>query len=490
MPVRSYRRRCVVAILISFQTRARHVKCDETPGSCKRCKDSGWRCEGYDDVRLSNLKREDRTTPSSLTLHRLSNGPGISPEEKRGFVFFEKLTVPNLTGFFDTRIWTELVLPLSHEDRAVTHAVLAVSVLHEDSEIRGTPLSRENLNIQRHRFALVQYGRSMAILNERRYSQDPKLREVILVCCLLFVMSDLLRGQYSLALLHVKQGIAIVEESARMENHESFTTKSPVMVKRCLATALMRLSTQCFYFGLEPVMLNVGIEGPNPAYGFPTLYEARNALESAVAPLTVLLSAQKELPSEEFRNDRFSALQKLQEDTRLRFAQFRERLDYSESNSMCLKTEKDLRGLKIIRLHCLNYQIVLETALCPDERESLTPFIDTFREMLVLCKQIMVSFEESGDQRPTVILDMGVNAPLFYICWKCPVLMLRLEALKLLEIWPHREGPWDSRLLVSFANNLLKLECEYSPSLNNHLSISSLDISNFQVARRVLLDEP
>lgn len=58
---------------------------------------------------------------------------------------------------------------MSHQEPAVSHALVAVSVLHEDIEARGEPLVREDLACRRHRFALEQYGRSLAILNERRH---------------------------------------------------------------------------------------------------------------------------------------------------------------------------------------------------------------------------------------------------------------------------------------------------------------------------------
>ncbi|KAB8245363.1 hypothetical protein BDV35DRAFT_260018 [Aspergillus flavus] len=92
--------------------RARRVNCDEAPGACKRCINAGWKCEGYDFARLSNLGRDDRGIISSLTLYRVSQGlPGVSPEEKRGFAFFQHLTIPNLTGFFNTSLWSDVVFP-------------------------------------------------------------------------------------------------------------------------------------------------------------------------------------------------------------------------------------------------------------------------------------------------------------------------------------------------------------------------------------------
>ncbi|KAE8157902.1 hypothetical protein BDV40DRAFT_304730 [Aspergillus tamarii] len=95
---------------------ARCANCDETPGTSKRCKDSGWKCEGYDFARLSNLRKEDYGILSSLTLYRISQSlPGVGPEEERGFAFFQHLAIPNLTGFFNTSLWADLVLPMSYE---------------------------------------------------------------------------------------------------------------------------------------------------------------------------------------------------------------------------------------------------------------------------------------------------------------------------------------------------------------------------------------
>lgn len=362
----------------------------------------------------------------------------------------------------------------------MSHALVAVSALHEDIEIRGAPLSRENLAIQRHRFSLSQYGRSMAILNERRYSQDPKLCEIILVCCLLFIICDLMRGQYDQALLHIKQGIAIIEEHTSTEDHASVTTKSPVMVRRCLATVLMRFKNQCYHYGLDPTPFTFNIEGSDVEYGFPTLYEARNALESAISRLIVLLAMEKKLVTEGLRNDKITMLIQMQKDIRHQFEQFNKRLAYSESHTLSLQTDKDQRGLKVIHVHYTVYVIVLETALCQDDRNAFSSYMNEFHEIVELCAQISGSFKGNDDSRPTLVLDMGVNASLFYVTWKCTDSKLRLQALKLLELWPHREGLWDSRLLVHFANHMLKLEREFENSQDNKVSIGFLEVQEDQ----------
>lgn len=405
-----------------------------------------------------------------LSFRRLSVGPGIGPEEKRGFAFFQQLTVPSLTEFFDTQMWEEFVLPLSNEDRAVGHALLAVSVLHEDSEMRGAPLARENLSLQRHRFALVQYTRSMKLLNQRRHSQDPQLREIILVCCLLFIICDLMRGQYDVALLHTKQGLAILEEATRV---------GTAKIRECLTTAFIRFKNQCFYFGLVPTCFAVRTEAPTLPFGFSTLDEARNSLEAAVGQLMILM-AEGIKSTKEPRIEQWSSLRQMQVEIKSHFAQFYERLCYSESHTLHLKTKKDQRGLKIIRLLHLNYSIVLETALCQNDHRAFVQQIHKFQEILNLCKEISESF--NGRKPPTLVFDTGVIAPLFYITWKCHDIKLRLQALKLLEIWPHREGPWDSRLFAFFGEYMIKQECELSLSLHHDVAISHLEVREAQTS--------
>ncbi|KAE8422933.1 C6 zinc finger domain protein [Aspergillus pseudocaelatus] len=463
--------------------RARRVKCDETPGGCKRCKDSGWECEGYDFARLSNLRKEDRGIISSLTLYRVSQSlPGVGPEEKRGFAFFQHLTIPNLTGFFNTSLWTDLVLPMSHEEPAVTHALVAVSVLHEDIEVQGVPLVREDLACSRHRFALGQYGRSLAILNRRRHSQDPKFREVVLTCCYLFVAFDLMRGQYDPAMRHLKQGLAIIDEAHSGEGPEMVSTKSATIAKP-LQIALTRLRDQSYFFGLNPKRSATDDQIPRSENGFSTLYDARNALDDVVRGLIVLMIEEKQLTTNDHVADRLVALFEMKRDIKRQFNQYKMKLDYSEIYTLRIQDQKDLRGLNIIRLHHLNYDLVLESVLVQDDRSLLISHVDGFRQILDLCEQIANSFQDENGSlsRPSLLLEMGVNASLFFVCWKCHDFSLRLRALKLLEEWPHREGPWDSRRLVTFAKQTLNLEFDMLASASDPQAPMRLEISSLEV---------
>lgn len=471
--------------LISCRTR--RVKCDETPGACKTCTSSGWKCEGYDVALLARASKKAHKTDFSLTLqHVTSNFPGDTAEERRQFAFFQRLTVPGLTGFFNSRLWTDLVLPMCHSERAVIHGVVALSALHEDLEVRGAPLSRENLTNRHHRFALCQYGRSLATLNERRHSQDPRLRDVILTCCLLFVAFDLLRGQYDPALFHLKQGLAIIHEEYRDSEELPGVSNTMRCIEESLLRMMTRLETQSVFFGLTPLAtLAPGViaEENSP---FTSLAEAQVALDQILARAIRFLATTYNCPLEERLPERHPELAQMQDKIRLELESYTSRLALSTVFLLSLQDKKGQRGLNLIYLHHITFTILVENALTGEYQDTYNYYLDHFKRVLALSRWISDSFQEgTSGSRPTLLLDMGIIPSLFFVCWKCHEPSLRQQALDLLEEWPHREGLWDSRLLVIFAKQLIQLELESlasssSPKAPMRILDSSLEVSDDQ----------
>ncbi|KAL4762572.1 Zn(II)2Cys6 transcription factor domain-containing protein [Aspergillus foveolatus] len=146
--------------------RARHKKCDESLGVYNNCISTGRKCDGYDQSRLP-------ITRSGAAKHAVIT----------------------------------LALQMGHLDRAVYHAASILGANQEDSCQNQMRLSGENLSVPRHRFALEWASRSFSIPNRRRASHDLQLREVVLLRCLVFVISESLLGQYDCALQHLRGGL-------------------------------------------------------------------------------------------------------------------------------------------------------------------------------------------------------------------------------------------------------------------------------------------
>nr|POE51670.1 hypothetical protein CFP56_25877 [Quercus suber] len=60
---------------------------------------------------------------------------GFRPEERSSLAFFQLRTSRDWAGWQDAPFWSALVLPLSHQSRAVANSLIALSALHESKEV-------------------------------------------------------------------------------------------------------------------------------------------------------------------------------------------------------------------------------------------------------------------------------------------------------------------------------------------------------------------
>ncbi|KAE8381302.1 hypothetical protein BDV26DRAFT_96144 [Aspergillus bertholletiae] len=442
----------------------RHIKCDEAPGSCQNCTSSGRCCDGYDLHRLPLGKRTLKKSSTPQVQMVIPNGFcwKITSEERRCLSYFQNHTIPTLLGLFDSTLWGKLVSQISQSEPAVYHAVIALSAIHYDSEAKGMPLSMDQPGNTWHQFALEQLGRSFNLLTKRRTSQDPRFCNVTLVCCLLFVLSDLLRGQYDNAFDHLQSGIRILQDLQAHRQLIAPTAREEV-VEQSLVAAFAHLDTMSIHFGVGGPLLRMenGMKDSHtyydPSLPFQSLQDILRAFEPNFNMVFRFISPCMCRPPERTRSD-YGTLHLQQLQIWSRFSQFIRRFKQFYDTKYDILSRADQKGVDLVDIGILGLAVALKTCLVGQDLTVLNCYISDYQMILTRIEAFLQKYPE----RPSISIQSGIIPPLFHTAFACRDYTVRWQALELLWDWPHWEGLFDSNWSASLASQALKLELQNS----------------------------
>ncbi|KUL87444.1 hypothetical protein ZTR_04766 [Talaromyces verruculosus] len=452
--------------------RARRIKCDENPVACHNCTSTGRRCDGYDAHRLPPKEKVVfKHTTDPLPPPGQAVGWAMTSDERRCLSYFSFHTVPTLLQFFDSTLWQKLVLQLSRSEPPVYHAIVALSAIHQNSEEHGMPLAtptNEAGDTTWHLFADDQLTRSITLLNQRRTSQDPRLREVILVCCLLFLLADLLRGRYEDAFHHLRSGLRILKQLRTTSRQHEMLSARQSMVEDGLVSAFAHLDILAAHYDrVFPILCpndqsNVGQLKNNPdnttpslPSPFQTLTEARTAFDSLLSASYRFSGSYMGMKDEEIAQN-YKSLQDEQSAVWSQTVRFKRSFQPFYTNSYNQLSQKEQRGADIINLNLLSLPICLQSCLLGNNRDALAYYASDLDRICSLSGKIMTKFPE----RPSFTVENGVIPPLYLAAMLGYDYRIRWRGIELLRSWPHREGPFDSNWCASLAEEALMLELQ------------------------------
>ena len=229
------------------------MKCDEAKPECRRCFNTGRKCDGYEILKDPPKPTKHDTKPRPLLP---ASGPfripPYHPANKDGwheFDFFRTQTAPNLAGRFGTGFWNRLLLQIGDSEPTVWHAIIAVSSIHRHSI--SNYFRNSNRDNTYRQVALDHYNKAITRLTR---SQKQESIEVVLVTCVLFVCLELLLGNMDGAILHVRSGAKILRQSLNHETGKSTLIgpfQAPLItssVQGHIRAILRRLGNQVEYF--------------------------------------------------------------------------------------------------------------------------------------------------------------------------------------------------------------------------------------------------
>ncbi|KAJ6007264.1 hypothetical protein N7540_011240 [Penicillium herquei] len=324
-----------------------------------------------------------------------------------------------------------------------------LSALHEDSNANEMRLSGENLQRVRHTFALEQSTRACTHLSKRRASNDPQYREVLLVCCLLFVMSELLLGQYDNAIQHLHSGLRILKETQAYHSNMNLDDS--------LIHFFKRLDIESAHFGPGTPFLFDHLETEDGVQHMDHFSKMKNVTD-VHRSVTILLnlglpflarcwpSSATEITAE------YNELFQTQQEILSLNHNFQQHFEIFYRDIYPTLCNRDQQGVDLLQLQSLSQILSLKTCLIKGPvPETLTP------EYISLLSAHQAFLANSGD-RPSFTLDYGVVPGLWVVASQCPDCSIRLQAIHTLESWPHCEGMVNSNVIVSMALKSLKEE--------------------------------
>ncbi|GKZ18177.1 hypothetical protein AbraIFM66951_000350 [Aspergillus brasiliensis] len=442
--------------------RSRHIKCDETPNACRNCTSTGRKCDGYNHYRLPSRKTPPLSKPTKSLILSL---PGLESDERRCLQFFEHNTIPMLVGYADSEVWQRLVLQMCHREPAVCHAVVALSAFHEDYERSSMNLkSKSKPDHRHHHFALEQYNRSMAMLRRRIQSNDPQVRGITLMCCIVFVILELLEGDYTNAFAHLHQGLNI------LNTHQPIHHQHALATERILARAFLHLKTPKAYWNGPDVVVT-----GHPPKGSVTEVAYENipidSIAEAKERLRLLMNNIfhfQSLCNLFFRGETddpiltLSAKQRTLQHNLTDFTLDLKTFISANKPNTSLWTLRETRSMDVILVHVATLTSML--GCCLDTTElGYDDFLPEFTRINDLCERIIASFVTeygSYENLPSMITDVGVLPSLFWTGVRCRDAEIREKSLQLLKVWPHREGFYDSYLIWNICRGLIAIEDE------------------------------
>lgn len=397
--------------------------------------------------------------------------PGNS-QEIQHFLFFRTATASDLAGGFDFGFWTYDILQASHLYPALWHATAALGAIHRrfitDSSLPYNWHSESDHHIQ---FALAQYTKS--IQNLTKLLSGPMLNErdkmVVLTTCVLFTCLCTLTGFQNQALMHISNGMKLIQEWGLEES--SLLSGGTSVTVNMLVLTLTQLDSQGQYirYGLrlgeaeqvtEPLMV------PSyPLEPFPTCLQAYVELERLINPLS-RLDANKDYISPE--HDLAIAQQK-----KIYFQIF---IAWETRFEGYLATKSESIDENLITLLRLRRYFAHTLLDDPGKGElGYDQYVHQYMMIVALARRILearsavivhrdgASTINGAPEQINFSLSIIIAEPLLFTAMRCRQRTIRHRALQLLKKHPRREGIVNSILATRLLEAYIDFEEKSCP---------------------------
>lgn len=361
--------------------------------------------------------------------------------------YFHKIA-RRLTGNFTSDFWTKLVMQLSFTEPAIHHAVRAIGAAHRRTGNGSSSPSMELLGVSP--LALKEASTAMRHLSNR-IQMDPTSNLVSLVASILFTCLEFVQGNADSALVHVENGLKILNAGRRASGIPS---SDLVIIDKEIVPIFSRLNFLCILFGQQLPEL---IPSPQVDKGpFTTLEEARTKLFQIVDQAIRLIRILCPLAyAFEVGFEHLVQKAKLESE----FQEWHRHLEDLVHKITAADQIPDENAVALLQIHhCI---MTIWLAISASVEETITDMHTTSFEYVVdLATKILPNLRSTTapDEAEDFCFDMQLIAPLYFVAIKCRVPLLRRRALEIIRQSPPREGLWNAYIATRMAEKCIEVE--------------------------------
>ncbi|KAJ3546858.1 hypothetical protein NM208_g1795 [Fusarium decemcellulare] len=461
---------------LTRQSRRRHLKCDEGKPSCRRCLRDRWQCDGYEQFRsqpdyscgkglsLSSSPLSSSSTssqgraghmPGTSLLPALADGILLSSTDNALYYHARKVAIPDLEIIGGSRgFWHDIVLPLSHSNEPIKHALCALGVSHRCFMASYPGNLTDAIHDTDYDCQAVQkYSEAISYIKPLMAESSEDNIKTTLICCAVFICIESLHRRYADSDRHLRAGLQLLDSFRETVRPRWATPEGPSdQLKYQDEHDFLDLLTKMFSSFSQNVAVFIGDDSfshlqhqtqvpemGQPKTPFSGLAEAEDLLSSLNSFYDSFLFRQKTSicdashmhPVVEWFTLSLNASRPLFQTWSSRFQLFKARC-------MALQLPpQEQRRVAMLSLHQATWSafINMDSFEAGFERED-------YRNILERIEAI-VSLEDSGT-RPLFTFGGHLVSELSTICASCKDADIRNKAISLLRSMRRREGVWDS----------------------------------------------
>jgi hypothetical protein len=412
--------------------------------------------------------------------------------ERKFFQLFSTRVVSQLTGLFGSAFWERHVLQASLHEPAIWHALVALGAVHQTFKpVCQLQTSKVGQLRTSDPFAVHQYLKAMGHLINPGPKDVPLSWDVALICCVLFICFEVrpfsrpfqyreacanviqcLHGRYEAAIAHLDSGIKLLSERRSNESkggqNESQSSKIPYVRLQDMEIILIRLDTQASQIlsTRRPSFMHSIQTGLRFPKQIETLEDARVASDHLWNNCLYTLALQAHTQTTDNATSKFGHT--LASSVQVCYSKFEQWSStfqefFTRYNAKSNKPDaREQRILNIMQIDQLIAKLCMKTNVVLDfDNEKHWDENDAeFAEIVFRANEIIDSYSNTDGEIGLhhFCLDTSVVGPLYFVACRCRHKILRRKAISLLRMVRRQEGLWNSSMLASIAEQILRIE--------------------------------